>query len=107
MVMPALIFCFVCPAMDFVRRLRRAGAVAGRLDRGDELLDWRVRVAVDGRLLGGEVDGRLDAVELVQLLLDPRRTGGTGHAGEVEADLRPRVALCRGRRHRLVPSAAS
>ena len=40
-----------------------------------------------GRLLGREVDRRLDAVELVQPLLDARGAGGAGHPLEIEADL--------------------
>ena len=68
-------------------RRGRVRVVAGRLDRADELVDGDGRVAVDGRLLGREVDRRLDAVELVQLLLDPRGAGGAGHPLEVEPEL--------------------
>jgi hypothetical protein len=66
--------------------LDEASAVAGRLYGGDKLLEPDVRLALNGRLLGGEVDGRGDAVEVVQLLLDSRRAGGAGHSLEVEPD---------------------
>ena len=69
-----------------VLRRRRLGApcsvalIAGRLDRGDQILGRDAqRVEVDGRVLGRIVDRRLDAVELVQPLLDPRRAGRAGH----------------------------
>ena len=38
-----------------------------------------IAVVGDGRALGRVVDGRLDALELVQLLLDPHRAGRAGH----------------------------
>src|SRR6185503_5497750 len=62
-------------------------AVPRRLDRPDELVDGDPGCGAHSRLLGREVDGRLDAVELVQLLLDARRAGSAGHALEIEADL--------------------
>jgi hypothetical protein len=43
------------------------------------------RVAHVGAL-GGEVDRRLDAGQLVQLLFDARRAGGTGHAAQRQLD---------------------
>src|SRR5204862_3629936 len=59
-------------------------AVAGRLDGCDERLERHVRRTVDGRLLGGEVDGRVDPVQPAELLLDSRGARGAGHALELE-----------------------
>ena len=54
--------------------------VADPLDRADELVGCdALRVVGDGSRLGGEVDGRLDAVELVQRALDARCAGSAGH----------------------------
>ena len=54
--------------------------VTGRLDRGDQIVGRHAHgVEDDRRVLGRVVDRRLDAVELVQLLLDPRRAGRAGH----------------------------
>ena len=65
---------------------RKRRVVAHGLDGRHEIVDAdRARVVGHGRLIGGIVDRRLDAVELVQLPLDPRRTRGAGHALEVEA----------------------
>jgi hypothetical protein len=82
--------------VGFVRRLHVMGSIADRLHGRNQLLDPRLRIAMNGGLLRGEVDGRLDTCELVELLLDPRRAGRAGHALEYEANL-PR--LCRGRIH--------
>jgi hypothetical protein len=78
----------------------RMRVVPRSLDRGHEVVDRHRRIAADGRLLGREVDGRLDAVELVELVLDPPHARGAGHALEIETDLLRDVCLgCRGRRH--------
>ena len=83
-----------------VLRRRRLGlgerrVIAGRLDRGDQILGCDAqRVEVDGRVLGRIVDRRLDAVELVQPLLDPRRAGRAGHP--LDRELEP---LGQGRAH--------
>ncbi len=69
------------------RVVNRMGVVPGALDRRHEVVDPHRLVAVDRRLLGGEVDGRLDAVELVELALDPAHARGAGHPVEIEADL--------------------
>ena len=77
----------------------RARVVAGRLDaprRARRRVDGRV--AAHRRLLGREVDRRLDAVELVQLPLDARDARRARHALEVEADLARRLAT-HGRGH--------
>ena len=59
------------------------GLIAGRLHRRDQLLGGdRIGVIVDGRLLGGVVDRRGHAVELVELALDAIRARGAGHAGD-------------------------
>ena len=82
------------------RVVNRMGVVPGALDRRHEVVDPHRLVAVDRRLLGGEVDGRLDAVELVELALDPAHARGAGHAVEIEADLlQGAAALTRGGRH--------
>ena len=66
---------------------RRARAVAGRLDRADEIGDRDAAGVVrDGDLLGRVVDGRVDPFELVQLPLDAGRAGGAGHPFERELD---------------------
>ena len=79
-----------------VRRAREARAVAGRLDGADELVDRTGGIAAHGRLLGGEVDRRLDALELVELLLDARCTRRAGHALEIESKRQtPRPATLR------------
>ena len=62
-------------------------AVAGRLDRADELARRSPTAApCTVACVGREVDGRLDAVEPVQAALDPRRARGARHALEVEPD---------------------
>ncbi len=61
------------------RRRRRCRAAVLRRDGG--------RVVVDGRLLGRVVDARGDAVELVQLALDPVRARGAGHARDRQLDV--------------------
>ena len=93
------------------RVLRQRGVVAGGLDRGDQVVDRDgAGIERDGRLLGRVVDGRLDAVELVELPLDARRARGAGHALELEVGARcllgcrrrvirrPRTRLPRSRR---------
>ena len=79
----------------FVSGCGRARTVAGRLDSSDELLDPQILVALHRGLLGGEIHRCRHAVQLVQLLLDPRRAGGTGHPLEVEAE---RFLFCQRRR---------
>src|SRR6266496_4612391 len=74
------------------------GAVSSGLDGGDQRLDRDAWIAVDGRLLSGEVNRRGDAVQLVQLLLDPRRAGSAGHPLEIETE---RLLLGCDRRQRL------
>ena len=71
--------------VDVCARARRLGVVADALDGADERIGRdEPRVVVHGRGLGGEVDGRLDAVELVEAALDPRGAGRARHAGERE-----------------------
>ena len=64
---------------------RYAGFIARVAHGFDELLDAELagRVA-HGGLVGGEVDARLDALELVEARLDARRAGRAGHPLEVE-----------------------
>ena len=64
------------------------GAVADRLDGRDEVVGAtaRPRSNCDARLLGRVVHRGRHAVEPVELPLDARRTGGAGHAGDVEVD---------------------
>ena len=63
------------------------GLVAGSLDRLDEPAGGdRRRVELDARRLGGVVDARGDAVELVQLALDAIGAGGAGHARDRQLD---------------------
>ncbi len=101
---PASVVHGVVVAVD-VRRLggNRAGdvgSVAGRLDGGDEIVDVdRCRGAHLG-LFGGEVDGRLDAVESVQPLLDACRAGRARHPVDLEIDLEPSGAVSGRLRHR-------
>ena len=75
----------------------RSGRVAGLANRLDQLLRLDpLGVEADRRPLGGEVDRRLDAVDLVEALLDPVRARGAGHALDRQAD-----PLCLDRlRHR-------
>ena len=72
------------------RLLRQRGVIAGGLDGADQIVDRGLR-GVEGnrRLLGRVVDGRLDALQLVEALLDPGRTGGAGHPLELELDPAP------------------
>jgi hypothetical protein len=66
---------------------RQRGAVADRLDRPDQLLEFDPRgIEFDRSLLGRVVDARLDAVEPVQLPLDPGRAGGAGHPLDLEPE---------------------
>ena len=101
------------------RRRKRAGLVGNRgmhvlesrlvargLDGGDEVVDRdHARVEGHGGLIGGVVDRRLDAVELVQLPLDPGRARGAGHALEVEANSLARSCL-RGRHAASYPASS-
>ena len=67
---------------------RQRGVVAGRLDRRDQVVDrHRGRVERHRRRLGRVVHGRLDAVELVELALDPRGARSARHALDVEPEL--------------------
>src|SRR5262249_21256755 len=68
--------------------LGRTSAIPGCLDRRDQIVDRDGRRAPHRRLLGGEVDGRIDAVELLELALDPCDARRTRHALDVEANLR-------------------
>ncbi len=63
------------------------GGVAGLLDGGHEILGRHITDVVDACLLGGVVHRGGDAVELVELLLDPVRARGAGHATNFELDL--------------------
>jgi hypothetical protein len=64
------------------------GLVAGGLDGRDELLGGhRARVELDPGLLGGVVDRRADAVELVELALDAVGARGAGHAADGQLDV--------------------
>ena len=66
---------------------RQLGLVAGSLDRLDEPADVdRRAVELDARRLGGVVDARGDAVELVQLALDAIGAGGARHARDRQLD---------------------
>jgi hypothetical protein len=56
--------------MRFVCRPGDMRAVAGGFHGLDQALERQLLVAVDGCLLGREVDACLDALELVQLALD-------------------------------------
>ena len=68
-------------------RLRRARVVARGLDDADELVDRDGRVVAHGRLLGREVHGRVDALQLVELPLDAGDARRARHALEIEANL--------------------
>ena len=79
------------------RRADHAGAVAGLLDLGDDLLDGHRRREGDERLLRREVDRCcLDARDLAELALDAGRARGAGHAGDREPDLLRRAVGDRG-----------
>ena len=81
----------------------RLGAVADGLDRGDQLVGHHTTgIEVDGRLLGGEVDGGGDPVELVEALLDPVGAGRARHAGQRQVDMAVRG---RPRAHGWCPSS--
>ena len=73
---------------DLLRDGRRGprGRVARSLDDRDEVRRVEV-VAAHARLLGGVVDGCLDAGQLVQLALDPGGARGARHPGDVELDV--------------------
>src|SRR6187455_3078293 len=64
----------------------KVGAVAGLLDRGDQILRRGAGSDLYGGSLGRVVDGRTDAVDSVELLLDPCSAGGTGHALHVQVN---------------------
>jgi hypothetical protein len=82
------------------RLVDRMRVISRCLDGGHEVVYGHRPVVVDGRLLGREVDGRLDAVELVELPLDPANARGARHALEVEPHLLPGLGLGRGGRAR-------
>ncbi len=65
---------------------RRSGRVAGLLDRRDQVIDTDRLVGVDRGLLGRVVHRGVDAVELVELLLDPHGARGARHTADVELD---------------------
>ena len=72
---------------------RQDRLVAGGLDGADELLGGdRARVELDPGLLGGVVDGRGHAVELVELALDAVRARGARHARDGQLDVLERGA---------------
>ena len=81
-----------------VRRRRQSRSVSRRFHCADELLDRNVAAGTHGRLFGGEVDGRADTVDLVQLLLDARGARSARHPLEVEPE---GALLGRSRRHRV------
>ena len=68
-------------------RQRKRCAIARGPDRGHELLGRnQCGVEADRGVLGRVVDGRLDALELVQALLDPGRARRAGHALDRKLD---------------------
>ena len=64
----------------------RRGSRSPRRSRSGRRRDTDAGSNVTDACLGRVVDGRLDAVELVQLALDPRGARGARHALEVEPD---------------------
>ena len=58
--------------------------VPGLLNRFDTVIDGDPGRHLDMGGVGGEVDGRRDTGQRVQLLLDPRRTRRAGHAFEIQ-----------------------
>ena len=87
-------------AVDGLSRLgRERRAIPGRFDRSEEIrhVDPR-RVERHRGLLGRVVDGGVDAVELVELSLDPVGARRTRHPLECEVDA-CRGLACRGRAH--------
>ena len=74
-------------AADCVLGFRQPRGVADLLDRLDERGRRHLRrVVLDGGLLGRVVDRGADAVELVQLALDPGRARGARHALDRQLD---------------------
>ena len=70
--------------------LVRVRAVAGGGDGAAQLVHGHaLRVEGDARALGREVDGRVDAVELVQLALDARGARRARHPVEIELGALP------------------
>jgi hypothetical protein len=68
-------------------------AVARGLDRGDQIVDRDPSVVVADRgFLGREIDGRIDAFELVQAFLDAGRAAGAGSSPRSSAALGGHVA---------------
>jgi hypothetical protein len=66
---------------------RQRGLVTGLADRRDQVgRRDPLGIEADRGPLGGEVDRRLDPLDLVQPLLDPARAGGAGHALDRQAD---------------------
>ncbi len=82
---------------------RDMGVIAGGPDGGNEIIDAHGRGGPHPRFLGGEVDGGLHAIELVEALLDPRRARRARHPIDLQVDLEV-VAVGDGRRHRVVSS---
>src|SRR3954468_2536648 len=71
--------------------------------RRDALLFF---VEADGGFFGGEVDARLDAFKLVEVLLDARGAGRAGHAFEVELDRLHQAGLIQCRSSIGLPSGS-
>ena len=67
-----------------IRRGGQGRRVAGGGHRGEQLVGRHVARVLDMGLLGGVVDARGHAVELVELALDPAGAGGAGHAGDLQ-----------------------
>ena len=67
-------------------RCGQFGGVAGRRHDADEVGGGRPGRGGDAGPPGGEVDGGGDALELVQLALDPGRASGAGHAADDELE---------------------
>ena len=75
------------PRLTPPRPTRQRGVVPG-LPHGVDQVVGRQRLGIgDLRLLRGVVDRGDDAVELVELALDPVRAGGAGHPGDLELDV--------------------
>ena len=74
--------------VSIVHRFREMRLVTGNFDSGHQFINGHTRRRLYRRLLGCEVDGRFNAAEAVQPLLDPRSAGGTAHTLEVELELR-------------------
>src|SRR5581483_1008849 len=87
-------------ALRLGRLAALADVVTRGLDRPDELLARdAARLERDRGRLGGVVHGRVDALEAVQLPLDPRGARRAGHALDRELD-----ALDRCRHMAMIPA---